>query len=247
MEISNELYVELLDFKMKIDENVQSNIENFKIGLHNDIGRNAAFALVFEKYPWKLINWPSNGDDEENFKIIRRLSKAPFPTYLFVRIIRKIECSDNVYKYLVSNGAIFGFGKNAVDEMLLYFKDVDTERSIDCIYNPADKWLYNLLKFSYIIGKMKQPTKTILEQAIEPLKWLGTDTQLVYLFNQLLKLNLIAEDKLPSLIEKHFVNNKNKPIKNVSQKIYQLTNTNSKSKPRAHQGIDDILNSFPSN
>ena len=205
MEISNELYVKLLDFKKTIDENVQSNIENFKIGLNKDIGSNAVFALVFEKDPWKLINWPSNGDDEENFKIIRRLSKAPFSTYLFVRIIRKIECSDNVYKYLVSNGARFGFGKNAVDEMLLYFNHVDTEPSSDCIYNPADTWLNNLLQFSYIIGKMKQPTKTIIEQAIEPIIWTGTKEQLAAAINVFVQNGCIANENHWKIFSDHFV------------------------------------------
>ena len=74
------------------------------------------------------------------------------------------------------------------------------------------------------------------------IQWLGTETQIVYLFDRLIARSLISTDEQYAFIARHFTNRNGRPFKNTQlAQTAQNYLANSNRKPRGAGGIDDLL------
>ena len=103
------------------------------------------------------------------------------------------------------------------------------------------KWILQLPDREQVSDKKDDNnSEGFTSEGIEPIQWMGKDTQLIYLLSELVDKGLLSSSliqNLPSFIESHFINAKGMPIKNVSQKVYNMLG----KKPRYHELIDDVL------
>jgi hypothetical protein len=95
-------------------------------------------------------------------------------------------------------------------------------------------------KIASIINKQPVNNSTKNNLEIEPIKWQGSNVQLTYLFKELQEANLIPNNvNLWALLERHFVDSKNKPMKNLAQSYDGMIN--SKTGTNKHTDITNII------
>lgn len=92
-------------------------------------------------------------------------------------------------------------------------------------------------------NKTDKPAK-----GVEPIRWLGTDRQLIYLINELESLNLISHGNQQfKLIKQHFCKKDNTPFTDSLKKNAngmfgnKGTGKNTKGKPKGQQKIDTVV------
>ena len=139
------------------------------------------------------------------------------------------------------------------EEKIEYLEHVKKEyRKRGKELTPIDRTDLLIKKIDYIIDKYKiimkyESENEAPEKRIEKFHFLGTETQIVYIFEQLLKSGFInpeREGRIYKLISVHFKNKFGKSYKNT-----QLATTsqnliyNKTSKPKRSNDIDSIIES----
>jgi hypothetical protein len=94
------------------------------------------------------------------------------------------------------------------------------------------------------VDTQSQPnTQTVPQKQIEPIRFDATQTQIVYLFQNLIKEKLINESlnpKLWHLISTYFTDKDNKPLSNIHQTKGNLENTKT-GKPKAKADLIEAI------
>ena len=88
----------------------------------------------------------------------------------------------------------------------------------------------------------------IAEMPSQKIKWIGTESQLIYLFQELVNAKLLPDDLFTTLgggyklISQHFINKNGRPFKNTQlAQVYQNLRLNKESKPRNANKIDKLV------
>lgn len=118
----------------------------------------------------------------------------------------------------------------------VYDEIENAEKAIDEVFS-----IFNFLT----IEKTDKPIKS---KIIEPIRFDGTQTQIVYLFQKLIDekfINLSLNPNIWKLVSTYFSDKDNKPLKAIHQTKYNLENTK-KGKPKEAQKIEEVVKSIKS-
>lgn len=94
------------------------------------------------------------------------------------------------------------------------------------------------------LDKIKKSNTFKNNESVDVIKWFGSDTQIVYLIDQLIEKNFLSLTlDIHATINKHFVDENGNPFKNLKQAKFNYQN-NKTRKPKRGDEIDDIIDNL---
>jgi hypothetical protein len=166
-----------------------------------------------------------------------------YPVYEF-QLDKIIKHSNNIVNL---NDQII-YLEYALDKLKCYDSDISEIDINYTVINPKlDEELKSEISHKKRILKESTDPSQIIAKPIEKIRWKGTDTQLVYLFQGLFETGLLDGNdqyyRRNALIRDHFINKSDKEYSNKQlAQTEQNLQTNLDNKPRNSDRIDKVIN-----